>query len=107
MHPETVVLVLTTWPAAADPSPLAAALIDERLAACVNLLPEMESIYRWQEGVERERERQVLIKTTVAQLDTLKTRLAALHPYDVPEMLVLETAGGGEAYLRWVRESVG
>ena len=100
-----VVLVLTTWPAAADPAAFASALVEERLAACVNLMPEMDSTYRWQGRVERERERQVLIKTTAARLDSLKRRVAELHPYEVPELLVLEVADGGEAYLGWVRDS--
>jgi len=97
-------LVLTTWPAGADPATFATTLVDERLAACVNVLPEMDSIYRWQGGVEHARERQVVIKTTRRQLEALKIRLQALHPYEVPELIALPIAGGAEAYLAWLAE---
>lgn len=100
-----VVIVLTTWPAASDPAPLATALVTERLAACVNVLAEMESVFTWRGEVQRERERQVLIKTTRPRLQAVEQRLAQLHPYDVPELLVFDAAGGSEAYIAWVRDS--
>ncbi len=96
------VIVLTTWPAEEDPSDAAAALVEERLAACVSVLPEMESVYRWQNAVERARERQLLVKTARPRLDALLARLKALHPYEVPEAIVLPVAGGSEAYLAWL-----
>lgn len=99
-------IVLTTLPADADITAFARTLVDERLAACVNVLPPMESIYRWQGAVEQASERQVIMKTTALGVEALKARIAALHPYDVPEILVLPLAGGGESYLNWVRESV-
>jgi periplasmic divalent cation tolerance protein len=101
------VIVLTTWPAEADPAMVAGALVEERLAACVNVLPPMDSVYRWQGAVERASERQMIIKTTQAVVDPLLARLTSLHPYDVPEMLILSVAGGGESYLRWIAESTG
>jgi periplasmic divalent cation tolerance protein len=100
-----VVIVLTTWPAASDPAPLATALVTERLAVCVNVLAEMESVFTWRGEVQRERERQVLIKTTRPRLQAVERRLAQLHPYDVPEFLVFDAAGGSEAYIAWVRGS--
>lgn len=105
MRADAVVLVLTTWPATADPAAFASALVEERLAACVNVMPEMDSTYRWQGRIERERERQVFIKTTAARLDALERRIGELHPYEVPELLVLEVSTGGGAYLAWVRDS--
>jgi periplasmic divalent cation tolerance protein len=102
-----IVIVLTTIGAGADAEALAAALVNERLAACVNVLPEMVSIYRWRGSIERERERQLVIKTAAARLDALRARLAELHPYDVPELLVLPVADGGQAYLDWVRTETG
>jgi periplasmic divalent cation tolerance protein len=96
------VLVLTTWPAADDPSRLASALVEERLAACVNLLPEMTSVYRWHDHVDVERERQLVIKTTRPRLEALPARVRSLHPYEVPEWLVLPVIGGGEDYLAWL-----
>jgi periplasmic divalent cation tolerance protein len=107
MHPDTVILVLSTWPAGSDPAPFASALVEAGVAACVNLLPEMESIYRWEGRVEQARERQVVIKTLAGRLEPLRQQMAQRHPYQVPELLVIEVAGGGEAYLRWVRESAG
>ena len=100
-------LVLTTWPANADPAILATTLVDERLAACVNLLPEMDSIYRWQGRVERDRERQVIIKTTRGRLEALKRRIATLHPYELPELIVLPIVEGSDAYLRWLADGAG
>lgn len=100
------VIVLTTFPADGDVTAFARTLVDERLAACVNVLPPMESIYRWQGAVEQASERQVIMKTSAARLADLNARIATLHPYDVPELLVVAIAGGGESYLKWVRESV-
>lgn len=100
-------IVLTTLGADADAGALARTLVEERLAACVNVLPTMSSIYRWQGRVEQARERQLVIKTTAGQLPLLKARLGALHPYEVPELLVLTVSGGSEAYLAWLRDAVG
>ena len=105
MNIDAAVIVLTTWPASADPAAFATSLVEERLAACVNLLPEMESVYRWQGRVDRERERQVIIKTTMARLEALEQRIASLHPYEVPELLVLPVTGGAARYLEWITES--
>jgi periplasmic divalent cation tolerance protein len=99
------VLVLTTLPADADGAAFGRSLVDERLAACVNLLAPMESVYRWEGQVEQERERQVIIKTSRARLSDLWDRVRELHPYEVPEFLVLTIADGNEAYLRWVGEA--
>ena len=98
-------MVLTTIPVDFDAAGLASTLVGERLAACVNLLPPMDSIYRWKGEVETAKERQVLIKTAVAKLEALQQRIKDLHPYDVPEILVLSVAGGSDAYLAWLRES--
>jgi periplasmic divalent cation tolerance protein len=105
MNDTDCVLVMTTLPADADASVFAHALVETRLAACVNLLPAMESVYRWEGAVEAERERQLIIKTTRACTAALWERLRELHPYDVPEFLVLPVVDGNDAYLRWVGES--
>jgi len=102
-----VVLVLTTLPADADGGAFARALVDERLAACVNVLPAMTSIYRWKGQVEQDREQQVIIKTTRDRLAALEARVRDLHMYELPEFLVIAAGGGAEAYLAWVDESVG
>jgi periplasmic divalent cation tolerance protein len=99
------IVVLTTLPADADAAALARALVEARVAACVNILPPMMSVYRWREGIEEDAERQLVIKTTRARVGDLWERLRALHPYDVPEFVALPVVEGNEAYLRWVGES--
>ena len=99
------VVVMTTLPADADGPAFGRALLSERLAACVNLLAPMESVYRWEGRVEQETERQVIIKTTRDRLNALWDRVHELHPYEVPEFIVLAIADGNEAYLKWVGES--
>ena len=99
------VVVLTTLPVDADGEAFGRALVEERLAACVNLLAPMESVYRWEGRVERETERQIIIKTSRERLTSLWDRVRELHPYEVPEFLVLPIADGNEAYLRWVGEA--
>lgn len=97
-------IVLTTLGADADATALARTLVEERLAACVNILPPMTSVYRWAGRLEQDREQQLIIKTTAARLSALEARLRALHPYELPEFLVLDAAAGA-AYGAWVGES--
>ena len=101
------VIALTTLPADADVEAFGKALVEDRLAACVNVLPEMTSIYRWEGKVEKAAERQVIIKTTAARLADLRDRIRELHTYDVPEFVVVPIVGGSDEYLRWVGESTG
>ena len=103
--PEHPVLVLTTWPADSDPAPLALALVQERLAACVNALGEMQSTYRWAGQIETATERQLVIKTVAERVPALEARLRTIHPYEVPEFLVIQAAGGSDAYVSWLMES--
>ncbi len=99
------VVVWTTVSAETDWLALASTLVEERLAACVNVLAEMDSVYRWRERVERDCERQLVIKTTVDRVPALRERLRALHAYELPEFLVLPVIDGSDDYLAWVRES--
>lgn len=99
------VIVLTTVPAGGESVRFATQLVEERLAACVNVLAEMQSVYRWDGRIEQDLERQVVIKTTRDRLVALWDRVRELHPYDVPEFVVLPVVDGSEAYLRWVKES--
>jgi len=102
-----VVLVFSTAPAAAgDDSAerIARTLIDEQRAACVIVHAPMVSIYRWKGAVERDSERQLVIKTTRAALPALEKRLRELHPYELPELIVVSAAGGSEKYLEWVAQ---
>lgn len=99
-------LVLTTVGSEADGLTIARTLVEERLAACVNVLPAMMSVYRWKGQVEEEREHQLVIKTTPERVPAIEMRLRELHSYEVPELLVMHAAGGAEAYLAWLRQSV-
>ena len=101
-----VVLVLSTVPDDERAEGLARTLVDERLAACVNLHAPMVSHYRWAGEVERAAERQLVIKTTRGRLPALQARLAELHSYELPEFIVLPLDSGSEAYLAWVALSV-
>jgi periplasmic divalent cation tolerance protein len=102
-----VSVVLTTIAAREDALALARTIVNERLAACVNVLPQMTSVYRWKGAIEEEAEHQVVIKTASDRLPALEARLKQLHPYEVPEFVVLEAADRENPYLAWVRESVG
>lgn len=95
-------LCLSTAPDLATARMLADVLVGERLAACVNLLPGLQSVYRWQGRVESGNEVLLLIKTTRTCLPALQERIVALHPYELPEVLAVEAAGGLPAYLDWV-----
>ena len=98
------VIVLTTLGADADAATLARTLVEERLAACVNVLPVMTSTYRWKDAIEHDREQQLVMKTVASRVPALEARLRQLHPYELPEFLVL-TSSGSDAYLRWLGES--
>lgn len=101
-----MVLVLTTFPDDFDPSSLRGVmqdLVSSGAAACVSVMAPMESTYRWEGSVANARERQVLIKTTADRVAAVQEALAAAHPYDLPECLVVPVTGGSEDYLAWVR----
>ena len=102
MPSDQFVIVLTTLPAEGEAEKFASQLVEERLAACVNILPPMRSVYRWKNAVERADERQLVIKTTRARVIALEARLRAFHPYDVPEFIVLPIDSGSADYLSWL-----
>ena len=102
---EKIVLLLCNAPTACA-ADLARAVVGERLAACVNLLPEVQSVYHWQGQLESAREIPLLCKTTRAALPALIDTLTALHPYEVPEMLAWPISDGLPAYLNWVADEV-
>ena len=98
------VIVLTTVADDGRAEELARQLVDERLAACVNLCAPMTSFYRWKGNVERDAERQIVIKTLRERVPALEARLRQLHPYELPEFVVLAIDAGGADYLRWVED---
>jgi periplasmic divalent cation tolerance protein len=101
------VVVLVTWPADRDPVELAHALVTERLAACVNVLGPVRSIYQWKGDLEDGTELQLIVKSRASALPRLFERVRALHPYEVPEFLVLPVASGSTVYLEWINRQVG
>ena len=97
-------IAFCTCPDAATATRIADALVGERLAACVNVLPGVHSVYRWQDAVERADEVLLLIKTRAGCLPALSARIQALHPHELPEVIAVEASGGLGAYLDWVAE---
>jgi len=100
-------VVLTTCGSAEEARRIARQLVERRLAACVNIVPQIESLYRWKDGVESANEWLLLIKTTADAFDALRAAISELHSYDVPECVAIAVEDGSAAYLEWIRESVG
>ena len=101
-----VVVLLVTGPDRGVLAELGRTLVAERLIACVNILAEATSIYRWEGQVREEGEAVGILKTTAARVDEVTRRISRLHPYDVPEIMVLPVTGGSSAYLDWIRAQV-
>jgi periplasmic divalent cation tolerance protein len=100
----SVRLVLTTCPDESTARRIARTLVEERLIACGNVIPDLSSIYRWRGVIEETGECLLLMKAPAERLAALAERLPALHPYEVPELLVLDVERGAGHYLRWVLE---
>lgn len=98
----SALVCLCTCPDAETADRIATALVDERLAACVNVLPGLRSVYRWQGKAESAEEILLLIKTAQDRLKRVSARIAELHPYELPEVIAVEAAGGSAAYLDWI-----
>jgi periplasmic divalent cation tolerance protein len=103
--PDRFCLVLVTAPDLKNARALAKAALTARLIACANLIPKIESHYRWQGKVETSSEVLLLIKTTKAQLSALEKLVLARHPYDTPEFVVVSFAAGSQKYLTWLAGS--
>jgi periplasmic divalent cation tolerance protein len=102
--PEAIV-VLMTAASQDEASRIAEMLVSERLAACVQILPEIESVYRWQGEVKREQEILLLAKTTVSQFAELETKVRALHSYETPEIIALPITAASGPYLKWLLDA--
>ena len=96
------IVVLVTAGSREEAETIGRTLVGERLAACVNVVGPMRSIYRWQEAVEEAEEHLLIVKARAVDLPALEARVRAVHSYDVPEVVALSVAGGSEAYLRWL-----
>jgi periplasmic divalent cation tolerance protein len=99
------VVVLVTCPSKKVGEKLAHALVQERLAACVNIFPGLTSFFHWEGKICRDAEALLVIKTRRTRLPALTRRVKALHPYSVPEVIALPLVGGSTSYLSWVRDS--
>jgi periplasmic divalent cation tolerance protein len=103
---DEVVLAFSTFPDIETARRIARELVTESLAACANVIPKIESIYRWHGKIEQEDETLVLFKTTAARFAAFEEKLKSLHPYDVPEIICTPIERGSPAYLEWVRQNV-
>jgi periplasmic divalent cation tolerance protein len=98
-------IVLTTAGSPQEAEKIARALVERRLAACVNIIPQIQSVYRWKEKIEQETEWLLIIKTRLNIFDSVRDAIKELHAYDLPECVMLDVSDGSEAYLNWVSEN--
>jgi len=99
-------IVLTTTSSLEESKKIARALVDRRLAACVNIIPKIESVYRWEGQVEEAQEYLLVIKTTEEAFPRLRDAIQQLHSYEVPECIALAVEDGSLSYLKWIVDSV-
>jgi periplasmic divalent cation tolerance protein len=99
---EQALLLLTNVPDAELAGALARTLVEQRLAACVNIMPAVQSVYRWQGAIEHASEVTLMIKSTQARYAELEAAIVAAHPYDVPEIIAMPVTAGLPAYLHWI-----
>ena len=100
------VLVLTTAGSEMEAQKIAQALVERRLAACVNIVPRIQSVYRWEGKVEKAEEYLLLIKTSTIREEHVRAAIRELHSYELPECISIPIAGGSAEYLRWLSDSV-
>ena len=104
---ENILLALSTFPDADTARQISDQLVTDRFAACANILPSVESIYRWKDNIESGNESLVLFKLSEERQSAFQEKLRSLHPYDVPEIIFVPVAGGLPEYLQWVSENCG
>ena len=98
----STVVILTSWPQAQQAQTAAREWLEQRLVACVNILPEMTSLYTWEGKMQQGTEHQMIIKTRSENVARVKQAIASAHPYECPEILVLSVDDGHEPYLNWI-----
>lgn len=106
MASSDAVVVLVTTPSAEKAAEIARAVVEEKLAACGNIVPGVRSIYRWKGEVQDDAEVLLLLKTQRKRFAELRDRILALHPYEVPEVIALPVEAGSDAYLDWIAQSM-
>jgi len=97
-----IVVMLTTWPDQQHAEKMAEQWLEKKLVACVNVLPSMKSIYRWDGKIQSGIEHQLLLKTTVDRTEELTRSIVEAHPYECPEIIYLPVAGGYDKYMNWI-----
>ena len=102
---EKFILVLSTFPASTSVKDIAEILVNEKLAACINIIPEVQSVFRWKDKVDNAPENILIIKTTLNLYDILERRIKELHPYELPEIIAVPIEKGLTEYLDWVSEN--
>ena len=102
---EKSILVLSTFPASISVKDIAEILVNEKLAACINIIPEVQSVFRWKDKVDNVPENILIIKTTLNLYDILERRIKELHPYELPEIIAVPIKKGLTEYLNWVSEN--
>ena len=102
---EKSILVLSTFPASIPVKDIAEILVNEKLAACINIIPEVQSVFRWKDKVDNAPENILIIKTTLNLYDILERRIKELHPYELPEIIAVPIEKGLTEYLDWVSEN--
>ena len=104
--PTNLQLVLCTVPDRECAEQIAEALVAEQLAACVNIIPGIASVYRWKGGMEKDEELLLLIKTSQGMYESLEQRIRALHPYELPEIIAVSIQAGQKDYIKWIENSL-
>jgi periplasmic divalent cation tolerance protein len=107
MNPSEAIVVFVTASNAEEAGRIADHLVQTRLAACVQILPQMESVYRWQGKIERQMEVLLIAKTVASKFAELDREVRALHSYETPEIVAFPLTAGSSAYLEWLSASVG
>jgi len=102
---ESILLALSTFPDRETAQRISCQLVTEKLAACANILPAIESVYRWKEKIETGNETLVFFKLSEDRQSTFQEKLRSLHPYEVPEIIFIPVASGLPEYLRWIADS--
>jgi periplasmic divalent cation tolerance protein len=98
-------IVLTTAGSSQEAEKIARALVESRLAACVNVVPQIQSVYRWKGKIEQETEWLLIIKTRLRAVESVSQTIKELHSYELPECIILEVSDGSAAYLNWIEEN--